>query len=96
MGAMSLPSPTAYDLGAEATIVVPVSAEGLIVHRLLEHETPHERDFESRLSRTQARLQRLPELFRASISHWLEHSQAVRASERRTASLRVSSYRTSA
>lgn len=49
---------------------------------LLEHATPSERDFEPKLSRNQAKLRGVPELFRGSISHWLEHGQAVSASER--------------
>ena len=38
--------------------------------------------FEPKLSRNQAKLRGVPELFRGSISHWLEQTQAVRASER--------------
>jgi len=36
------------------------------------------------MSRAQAKIQGLPELFRGSLSHWLEHDQAIAASERRT------------
>jgi hypothetical protein len=79
-----LPDPLEHDLPPEATIAVPVPDPGLSLHRLLEHETPSRRDFEPRLSRTQARVRGLPELFRGSVSHWLEHGQAVAASERRT------------
>lgn len=77
-----LPSPGAYGLPESATIAVPVPADGLMLHRLLEHETPSEGDFEPKLSRNQAKLRGVPELFRGSISHWLEHDQALRASER--------------
>lgn len=77
-----LPNPDAYGLPAMATIAVPVPPHGLTLHRLLEHETPSERDFEPKLSRNQAKLRGVPELFRGSISHWLEHDEAVRASER--------------
>jgi len=54
----------------------------LTLYRLLEHETPSKGDFEPNLSRNQAKLRGVPDLFRGSISHWLEHGQAVRASER--------------
>lgn len=36
------------------------------------------------MSRNQAKLRRVPELFRGSISHWLAHEQAVAASQRPT------------
>ena len=77
-----LPSPDAHGLPETATIAVPIPPDGLTLHRLLEHETPSERDFEPKLSRNQAKLRGVPELFRGSISHWLEHDQAVTASER--------------
>lgn len=77
-----LPSPDAHGLPETATIAVPVPPGGLTLHRLLEHETPSERDFEPKLSRNQAKLRGVPELFRGSISHWLQHDQAVTASER--------------
>jgi hypothetical protein len=77
-----LPSPDAHDLPEAATIAVPVPPGGVTLHRLLEHEAPSERDFEPKLSRNQAKLRGVPELFRGSISHWLEHDQAVSASER--------------
>jgi hypothetical protein len=77
-----LPSPTAHGLPATATIAVLIPSEGLALHRLLEHQAPSERDFEPTLSRNQAKLRGVPELFRGSISHWLEHDDAVRASER--------------
>lgn len=79
-----LPSPSAHGLPETATIAVPVPPGGLTLHRLLEHETPSERDFEPKLSRNQAKLRGVPELFRGSISHWLGHDEAVRASERST------------
>ena len=59
-------------------------AAGLTLHRLLEHEAPSARDFEPSLSRNQAKRARIPELFRGSISHWLEHRHALAISERRT------------
>jgi hypothetical protein len=65
-------------------IAVPVPDSGLKLHRLLEHQAPGRHDFEPRTSRTQARIRGLPELFRGGLSHWLEHDQAVAASERRT------------
>jgi hypothetical protein len=77
-----LPSPDAHGLPETATIAVPVPPGGLTLHRLLERETPSERDFEPKLSRNQAKLRGVAELFRGSISHWLEHDQAVAASER--------------
>ena len=72
-----LPSRVDYGLPSSATIAVPVPADGLTLYRLLEHETPSEHDFEPKLSRNQAKLRGVPELFRGSISHWLEHAQAV-------------------
>jgi hypothetical protein len=59
-----------------------LTSAGLTLHRLLEHEIPSERDFEPKLSRNQAKLRGVSELFRVSVSHWLEHDDAVRASER--------------
>jgi hypothetical protein len=84
MGDVGLPRPTEHGLSGEATIAVPVPAEGLTVFRLLEHETARERDFEPTLSRSQAKLRGVAELFRGSVSHWLDRGQAVEASERRT------------
>jgi hypothetical protein len=80
----ALPTPTARGLPEAATIAVPVPADGLTLYRLLEHAKPGLGDFEPKLSRSQARLNRIPELFRCSISHWLELEQAVGASTRRT------------
>jgi hypothetical protein len=77
-----LPKPEEHGLMEAATIAVPIPVGGLTLHRLLEHEAPGEHDFEPRLSRTQAKLRAVPELFRGSISHWLGHEQAVAASER--------------
>jgi hypothetical protein len=82
VGVSPIPASEFYDLPDGATIVVPVPDDGLTLYRLLEHETPSERDFEPNLTRNQAKLRGVPELFRGSISHWLEHDQAVRASER--------------
>ena len=52
------------------TIVVRVPAPGLTLYRLLEHEGAPRRG--------------IPELFRGSVSHWLEERQAVEASTRPT------------
>jgi hypothetical protein len=82
---VTLPAPAAHTLPSDATVAVPVPAGGLTLHRLLEHEAARARDFEPKLSRNQAKLARVPELFRGSISHWLEHEQAVGISERPTA-----------
>lgn len=82
---MTLPSPEHHDLPADAAIVVRVPEEGLTVYRLLEHETPRDDDFEPYLTRNQARLRNLPEVFRTSVSHWLTLDQAVAHSQRRPA-----------
>jgi len=81
---VELPTPAAHGLPDDATIAVPVPVTGLRLHRLLDHEAPRARDFEPKLSRNQAKSAGLPELFRGSISHWLEHEQAIARSERRT------------
>jgi hypothetical protein len=81
---VQLPTPADHGLPDDATIAVPVPAAGLKLYRLLDHEAPRLRDFEPKLSRNQARLAGLSELFRGSISHWLEHEQAVAISDRRT------------
>jgi hypothetical protein len=78
-----LPKREEHGLPEAATIAVPVPLDGLTLLRLLEHESPGEHDFEPKLTRAQAKLRAVPELFRGSISHWLEHDQAVEASERR-------------
>lgn len=79
-----LPKPAEHGLPGTTTIAVPVPSEGLTLYRLLEHESGNERDFEPKLSRNQAKLRGVPELFRGSISNWLERRQAVDASERST------------
>lgn len=84
MGDMPLPRPRDHGLSDEATIAVAVPGDGLVLFRLLEHEVAREGDFEPKLSRSQAKLRGVPELFRGSVSHWLEQEQAVKASERRT------------
>ena len=63
-----LPKPEQHGLPEAATIAVPVPVGGLTLHRLLDHETPGERDFEPKLSRAQAKLRAVPELFRGCIS----------------------------
>jgi hypothetical protein len=68
----------------DATIVVPVPAPTLTLYRLLEHECAREADFEPSLSRNQAKHRGIPELFRRSVSLWLEEGQAVAASRRPT------------
>jgi len=78
-----LPTPDAHGLPGDATIAVPVPADDLSLYRLLESEAPRLKDFEPVLTRAQAQLRGIPELFRVSISHWLELAQAVGASERR-------------
>jgi len=80
-----LPTPDAHGLPDDATIAVPVPAEGLTLYRLLESKTPRLKDFEPNRTRAQAQLLRIPELFRVSASHWLDLTQALRASERRIA-----------
>jgi hypothetical protein len=78
-----LPNPADYGVVAEATIVVPVPAEGLDLFRLLEGETPTVRDFEERRTRGQAERDGIPELFRLSVSHWLSQDRAATWSRRR-------------
>ena len=81
---MLLPTPADHGLPHNATIVVPVPAPALTLYRLLEHEDAREGDFEPSLSRNQAKLRGIPELFRGSVSFWLEEGQAVAASTRPT------------
>jgi hypothetical protein len=81
---VQLPTPADHGLPDDATIVVPVPASGLTLYRLLEHEHAREGDFEPSLSRSQAKLRGIPELFRGSLSLWLEEGQAVAASNRPT------------
>jgi hypothetical protein len=57
-----LPRPSTHGLPDDATIAVPVT-EGLVLHRLLEHEAARDRDFEPRLNRSQARLRGVPSCF---------------------------------
>jgi hypothetical protein len=47
----ALPTPTAHGLPEEATIAVPVPADGLTLYRLVEHAEPGTHDFEPKLSR---------------------------------------------
>jgi hypothetical protein len=68
----------------DATIVVPAPAPSLTLYRLLEYERAREGDFEPSLSRNQAKRRGVPELFRGSVSLWLEEEQAVAASRRPT------------
>jgi hypothetical protein len=79
-----LPTPVDHGLPDDATIVVPVPAPRLTLYRLLEHEHAREGDFEPSLSRNQAKRRGVPELFRGSVSFWLEEGQAVAASTRAT------------
>jgi hypothetical protein len=79
---VNLPDPHDHGLPAQATIAVPVPSDGLELYRLLEAETPRREDFEPGWTRSQALLQGIPELSRVAISHWLEHAQAARRSER--------------
>jgi hypothetical protein len=81
---VQLPTPADHGLPGDATIVVPVPASTLTLYRLLEHEHAREGDFEPSLSRNQAKLRGIPELFRGSVSFWLEEGQAVAASTRPT------------
>jgi hypothetical protein len=82
---MRLPTPAAHGLPDEATIAVPVPDRGLTLYRLLEANEPQLGDFEPDWTRPQAQLRGIPELFRVSISHWLEQAQARRASARSVA-----------
>ena len=81
---MQLPAPADHGLPDDATIVVPVPAPTLTLYRLLEHEHVREGDFEPSLSRNQAKRRGVPELFRGSVSFWLEEEQAVAVSTRST------------
>jgi hypothetical protein len=84
MKPMLLPTPADHGLPHDATIAVPVPAEGLTLHRLVEGEAPRLKDFEPALTRAQAERQDVPELFRGSISHWLEQAQAAEQSRSRS------------
>jgi hypothetical protein len=81
---MLLPTPADHGLSDDATIAVPIPVEGLTLYRLVEGEAPRIKDFEPALTRAQAERQGVPELFRGSISHWLEHRQAGEQSRSRT------------
>ncbi len=83
MGDVPLPRPSKHGLAAEATIAVPVPAEGLTLCRLVDGETPRAGDFEERRTRRQAERDGIPELFRLSVSHWLRYEQAAAHSIRR-------------
>jgi hypothetical protein len=80
---MPLPSPSAHDLPAHATIAVPIPADGLTLFRLIEAERPVVRDFEERRTRPQAERDGIPELFRLCVSHWLTYERAAAQSRRR-------------
>lgn len=82
---MDLPRPEEHGLPVEAAIAVPVPPGGLTLYRLLESEDPRLGDFEPTHTRAQAQLLGIPELFRVSLSHWLELDLALGASERRVA-----------
>ncbi len=82
---MRLPTPEPHGLPDDATIVVPVPGGGLTVHRLLETSEPRLSDFECSWTRAQGQLEGIPELFRTSVSAWLEQAQAAAASRRRVA-----------
>ena len=82
---MPLPRPGDHGLPKEGAIVVPVPAEGLTLYRLLRDETPVREDFEPMWTRPQAQLRSIPEVFRTSLSHWLEEAAAAAQSERRLA-----------
>lgn len=80
---MPLLDPSTLGLPAGAVVATPVPAWGLVLYRLLEHDVPRERDFEPHLTRSQARLRRVPELLRVSLSAWLTLDAAVARSTRR-------------
>jgi hypothetical protein len=77
---MTLPVPERHDLPPDATIAVPVPPDGLTAYRLLRGPEPIPKDFEPDYTRPQAQLRGIPELFRVSISHWLEREQALSVS----------------
>lgn len=82
---MTLPTPEAYGLPEDATIVVPVSAGSVTLYRPLRSGSPRIEDFEPDWTRPQGQLRRIPELARVSISHWLDQTQALCVSTRRVA-----------
>jgi hypothetical protein len=83
MLAVPLPRPSDHGLTGDATIAVPVPAEGVTLYRLVDGESPTIRDFEERRTRPQAERDGIPELFRLSVSHWLRYEQAAAHSIRR-------------
>jgi hypothetical protein len=79
---MPLPRASDHELPRDATIAVPVPAEGLTLYRLVDGESPTVRDFDERRTRPQAERDGVPELFRLSVSHWLRYEQAAARSTR--------------
>ncbi len=80
---MALPSPELLGLPAGSAVAVAVPDARLTLYRLLRHPEPHIEDFEPHLTRPQAALRRVPELFRASVSHWLGPKEAAATSTSR-------------
>ena len=81
---MPLLRPADHNLPEGTTLVAMVPPEGLTLYRLLDGATPRLQDFEPRLSRSQAERQGVPEVFRTSVSHWLEEGQAGEVARHRT------------
>lgn len=79
-----LPSPESLGLPAASALAVPVPQGGLTLYRLLRGPEPRREDFEPHLTRPQGALRRVPELFRASVSHWLDPEEAAASSTSRT------------
>ncbi|MGH2989004.1 MAG: hypothetical protein ACRDMY_03910 [Gaiellaceae bacterium] len=79
---MPLPSPDRHNLPTEAAIAVPVPPDGLTLYRLLDASEPRQKDFEPTYTRPQAQIRAIPELFRASVSCWLQPEQALTALRR--------------
>src|SRR6266508_1821938 len=73
---MPLPRPDAFVLSHESALAVPVPDEGLTAYRLLRGAEPQADDFEPSWTRPQGQLRGIPELFRTSVSHWLDSDQA--------------------
>ena len=84
---MALPVPQAHNLPDTAVVAVPVPDIGLVLYRLLRGAEPRVEDFEPDYTRPQAQLRGIPELFRASVSTWLERDQALTASTQRRAQI---------
>ncbi len=76
---MTLPTPERHGF-PDGTIAVPVPSNGLMLYRLLGGQEPTAKDFEPDYTRPQGQLRGIPELFRASISHWLLEEQALAVS----------------